>query len=75
MENKFFLTRIRRTSNVFDKGVEVHDTFDNAKCAYYAYMGAFGYGKHAETDFCSALISDMTGAVIIKDSWNATAEG
>lgn len=69
MENKFFLTRIRRTSNTFDKGVEVHETFDNAKGAYYAYMGAFGYGRHAETDFCSAIISDMTGAIIIKDTW------
>lgn len=69
MENKFFLTRIRRTSNVFDKGVEVHDTLESAKGAYYAYLGAFGYGRNEDTDFCSAIISDMTGAVIIKDTW------
>lgn len=69
MENKFFLTRIRRTSNAFDKGVEVHDTLESAKGAYYAYLGAYGYGRHTETDFCSTLISDMTGAIIIKDTW------
>ena len=69
MENKFFLTRIRRTSNVFDKGVEIHDTPESAKGAYYAYLGAYGYSRHSETDFCSALISDMTGAIIIKETW------
>lgn len=69
MENKFFLTRIRRTSNAWDKGVEVHDTIETAKGAYYAYLGAFGYSRNEETDFCSALISDMTGAIIVKDTW------
>ena len=69
MENKFFLTRIRRTSNAFDKGVEVHNTLESAKGAYYAYLGAYGYGREENTDFCSSIISDMTGAVIIKDTW------
>ena len=69
MENKFFLTRIRRTSEVFDKGVEIHDTIESAKGAYFAYLGAFGYGRNKETDFCSAIISDTVGAIIAAETW------
>lgn len=69
MENKFFLNRIRRTSNVWDKGVEIHDTPESAKGAYHAYLGAYGYGREKNTDFCSATISDMTGATILKETW------
>lgn len=69
MENKFFLTRIRRTSGTFDKGCEVHDTLDIAKGAYYAYLGAYGYSRHADTDFCAVIISDITGTIIAKETW------
>ena len=69
MENNFFVTRIRRTSNTFDKGVEIHETPESAKGSYYAFLGAYGYSRHAETDFCQAIISDMTGAIIIKETW------
>ena len=69
MDNKFFMTRIRRTSKAFDKGCEVHDTLDSAKGAYYSYLGAYGYGREANTDFCSVIISDMTGTIISKETW------
>lgn len=69
MENKFFLTRIRRESGTFDKGCEVHDSLDTAKGAYYAYLGAYGYGRKDGVDFCSAIISDMTGTIISKETW------
>ena len=74
MENKFFMTRIRRTDGTFDKGVEVHDYLNEAKGAYYAYLGAYGYGRRADTDFCSAIISDMTGTIISKETWNKAEE-
>lgn len=74
MENKFFLTRIRRTSGTFDKGVEIHDDLDSAKGAFYAFLGAFGYGRHAETDFCSAFISDMSGTILPKETWQKPTE-
>ena len=67
--NKFFMTRIKRTSGTFDKGAEVHDTLDSAKGAYYAYLGAYGYGREINTDFCSCIISDMTGTIIAKETW------
>ena len=69
MENKFFLTRIRRTSGTWDTGVEIHDTHESAKGAYHAYLGAYGYDREKNTDFCSATISDMTGATILKETW------
>ena len=74
MENKFFMTRIRRTSKAFDKGCEIHDTLDSAKGAYYAYLGAYGYGREANTDFCSAFISDMSGILITKETWIKVTE-
>lgn len=74
MENKFFMTRIRRTSGTFDKGVEVHDDLNTAKGAYYAYLGAYGYGRHADTDFCSVIISDMSGTIITKETWQKPTE-
>lgn len=74
MENKFFMTRIRRTDNTFDKGVEVHDSLNEAKGAYYAYLGAYGYGRRADTDFCSVIISDMSGTIVTKETWNKAEE-
>lgn len=70
MENTFFLTRIRRTNGVWDKGTETHTDIDEARGAFHAYMGAFGYGRHADTDFCKAYITDMYGDdFIVKDKW------
>ena len=70
MENTFFLTRIRRTGGTWDKGTETHTSFDEAMGAFYAYMGAYGYGRHADTDFCTAYITDMhADNFIVKAKW------
>ena len=71
MENKFFMHRIKRTSETFDKGIEVHDTYESAKGAFYAYMGAYAYGRAQDTNvnYVSCEITDMTGARLISDTW------
>jgi hypothetical protein len=69
-QNVFFLHRIKRTSDVFDKGIEVKNTgtsrenLEAAIQAYHAYLGAYAYGHDANTDFVSCMITDMSGAVI-----------
>ena len=68
-ENKFFMHRIRRTANVFDKGIEVKDTLEGAKQSYHAYLGAYAYGQHAQTDFVSCEITDMTGIRLMAETW------
>lgn len=74
MENKFFMHRIKRTTDTFDKGIEVHNSFDSAKQAYHAYLGAYAYGHDANTDFVSCMITDMSGAVLMDETWIATQE-
>ena len=72
-ENKFFMHRVKRTSNEFDKGIEVKDTYDAAKQSYHAYLGAYAYGNNANTDFVQAMITDMSGATLMQETWLAPA--
>jgi len=78
MENKFFLHQIRTKmengAKVFDKGIAVKDTFEAAKQSYHAYMGAYGYGNAEGTDFVSCMITDMSGMVLMAETWNAPAQ-
>lgn len=69
MDNKFFLHQIKKAGDTFDKGIVVKDTFEAAKQGYHAYLGAYAYGQSAETSFVSCMITDMTGAVLMKETW------
>lgn len=71
MENKFFLHQIKRTSGTIEKGIVVKDTYEAAKQGYHAYLGAYAYGQHAETDFVSCMVTDMTGTRLISETWKA----
>lgn len=74
MENKFFMHRIKRTSDTFDKGIEIHDNYESAKGAFYAYMGAYAYGRAQDVNvnYVSCEITDISGARIIADTWIKT---
>ena len=74
MENKFFLHEIKRTGEAISKGIVVADTFDAAKQGYHAYLGAYAYGHEQNTDFVSCMITDMTGTVLMEETWNAPAQ-
>lgn len=74
MENKFFLHEIKRTGETINKGIVVADTYDAAKQGYHAYLGAYAYGHEANTDFVSCMITDMSGMVLLSETWLATAE-
>lgn len=68
---KFFLHQIKRTGNVFDKGIVVKDSYDAAKQGYHAYLGAYAYGNNPDTDFVSVEISDATGERLMAETWTA----
>ena len=72
MENKFFLHQIRRTNGTYDKGIVVKDSFDDAKQAYHAYLGAYAYGHDANTDYVSVMITGMTGSIVgtFEETWS-----
>lgn len=69
-ENKFFLHQIRGHEGTIDnKGIVVANTYDDAKQGYHAYLGAYAYGHDQGTDFVSCMITDMTGTVLMTETW------
>ena len=73
-EEKYFMHRIKHTSDVYDKGIEVKDTLDSAKQSYHAYLGAYAYDHDANTDFVSVFISDTDGVILMAETWKSTIE-
>jgi len=70
-ENKFFIHEIKRTNGAIEKGIVVKDTYDGAKQGYHAYLGAYAYGNNADTDFVSCMITDMSGMILMSETWIA----
>lgn len=71
MQKAFFFHHIRRTDGSFDKQIDVCDSLDEAKGAYRSFLGSWGYGYRADTDFVSAEITDESGTVLYRDTWLA----
>lgn len=67
----YFLHQIKHTNNAYDKGIVVKETYEAAKQSYHAYLGAYAYGQHAQTDFVSCMITDDFGAVLMNETWRA----
>lgn len=63
MENKFFLVQIKHTNGNWEKGVVVKDTLNDARQGYHAYLGAYGYGHDANTDYVQCLVLGDNGAI------------
>ena len=74
MNVKWFLHQIKRTNGTIEKGIVVKDTFEAAKQSYHAYLGAYAYGQHAQTDYVSCMITNMDGSVLMKENWLAPEE-
>ena len=73
MNNKFFMHRAKETKGVVDKGTETHETYDSAKQAYHAYLGAYAYGREKDTTFVQCLITDKTThQPLMGETWNAS---
>lgn len=72
-EVKFFLHQIKCTKGTYDKGIVVKDTFKAAKQGYHAYLSAYAYGQHPETDFVSVMITDSNSNTWMTESWKKAA--
>ena len=70
----FFMHRIKCTSGVYDKGIEVKETLDAAKQSYHAYMGAYAYQHDANTDFVHCMITDDIGTTLMGECWKMVVE-
>ena len=73
-ENKFFMHQIKRTNGEFTKGIVINNTYDAAKQGYHAYLGAYAYGHDPESDFVSCMITDMSGSVLMAETWFVPVE-
>lgn len=70
MENKYFLHQIKRTGGNFDKGIVVKDSYEAALQGYHAYLGAYAYGQHEQTDFVSCMITEaLSDVVLMSEQW------
>ena len=70
----FFLHQIKHTSDAYDKGIVVKETFEAAKQSYHAYLGAYAYGQNPQTDFVSCMITDDQGTIMMGETWKASTE-
>ena len=71
---KYFLTQIKRTNEVFEKGCVVKDTMDAVKQSYHAYLGAYAYGHDANTDYVSCHVCGIDGLELFAETWNNIPE-
>lgn len=80
MEEVYFMHRIRhrKADGVWgwDKGIEVKDSgtskenLEAAKQSYHAYLGAYAYGKSADTDYVACYITDTAGNRVLWEKWD-----
>ena len=59
-----FLVQIKRTNGAYEKGVVVKDSLDAAKQSFFAYLGAYGFGHDANTDYVAAYILTDDGRIV-----------
>ena len=69
--NVFFMHYCRNAAGAYTKGIDVCEAYDAAKQAYHAQM-EYGYGnsKFPDMTFVSAQITDITGAILMSETWN-----
>jgi hypothetical protein len=72
--DKYFLVQIKRTNDTIDKGVVIKDTLESAKQSYHAYLGAYAYGNHAQTDYVAVYIVDAHGVRLIWEVWEKVVQ-
>jgi len=55
----YFLVQIKRTNGTVEKGVVVKQSLNDARQSYHSYLGAYGYGHDANTDYVCCEIIDQ----------------
>ena len=71
---KYFLTQIKRTNEIFEKGCVVKDTLDEVKQSYHAYLGAYAYGNNKDTDYVQCVVTNLRGGIELSETWNGIIE-
>ena len=75
MDEVYFLTRVRHTNGVWDKGVEVKDLGTSEKNkeavlqSYHAFLGAYAYAHDPNTDYVFCSIEKTDGSREYWEKW------
>ena len=69
------MARAKRNAStgVWEKGLEVRTSLDDAKQGFHAYMAAYAYGHDQNTDKVNCLVFDQDNMVRISEVWEAPA--
>lgn len=67
------MARAKRNAStgVWEKGLEVRTSLDDAKQGFHAYMAAYAYGHDQNTDKVNCLVFDQDNMVRISEVWEA----
>ena len=68
---KWFLHQIKHSNGTWDKGIVVKDSYEDAKQAYHAYLGAYAYNHDVPTDYVQCEITDSDGLCLMAETWKA----
>ena len=70
-----FMARAKRNAStgVWEKGLEVRPSLDDAKQGFHAYMAAYAYGHDQTVDKVNCLVFDQDNMVRISEVWEAPA--
>lgn len=72
--DKYYLVQVKRTNGTLEKGVVIKDTLDAVYQSYFAYLGAYGYGKDDKTDYVMVAVMDGRGLCMESRVWEKKEE-
>lgn len=68
----FILTQVKRTNGTVEKGCVIKQTLDEVLQSYHAYLGAYGFGHDANTDYVLCEVMDAAGNRLAFEVWDGT---
>lgn len=71
-DGKVFLARVKRNvEGVYEKGLEVRNSMDDARQGFHAYMAAYAYGHDATVEYVQCMVFDQSGLIRLNEQWAA----
>ena len=70
----FILTQVKHTNGNFEKGAVIKNTLEEVLQSYHAYLGAYGYGHDANTDYVLCEVMDAHGNRMAFEVWDGTVQ-
>lgn len=66
-----FMARAKRNAStgVYEKGLEVRTSVEDAKQGFHAYMAAYAYGHDQTVDRVQCMVFDQTNMVLLGEVW------